>query len=362
MHESPLKLLQVVHTTGYGGLERQVLSLSLGLRDAGHHVCLALQPDSWLSVQASRHGFDWLPVRFRGLFDPASHLRLRRAVRRRGIDVVHGHSRRSALYSATAGRLAHCGSVATVHSLQTWKGFARNDRVIAVSNAVSGYLREQGLPDARVTRIYNGVDAVPMTEPSDRTQAREQLGIADDTIAVAMVGRMVEHKGHDLLMRALSRLGDQRQRIKLYLFGQPSGSWVQELWQMAEMLDIREQVFMPGYQQDVIPHLRGMDVFVQPSRTEALSLSLLEAMSVGLPAVAARTGGMPEVIQHGRNGLLFAADDATDLAVQLQRLLDPEERRRMAEQGRKTQAAQFATRPMVDATVALYRNVLQARA
>lgn len=358
----PLRLLQIVHTQGYGGLERQVLSLSRGLRDAGHSVTLAVQAGSWLQQQAEAERIDWTPLRFRGLIDPVSHLRLRRLVRERGIDVVHGHSRRSAFYSAFAGGLGRCRSVATVHSLQTWKGFRRNQRMIAVSEAVREFLIQKGLPSARIDRIYNGVDALAETDATARMAARERLGVAPDRIAIGMVGRMVPHKGHDLVIRALSLLGAAGAPFDLFLIGGDTGAWADELRTLAGRLGLEARVHLPGYHDDVTPLLRGLDVFVQPSRSEALSLSLLEAMSVGLPAVAARTGGMPEVVMDGINGLLFTPEDAHDLAWQLKKLLNAGERQRLGHRALRTQRERFSARTMTDATVSLYRQLLQQTA
>lgn len=355
----PLRLLQVVHTQGYGGLERQVLSLSRGLRDAGHAVTLALQRGSWLQKQAEAERLDWTPLRFRGLIDPVSHLRLRRLVRERGIDVVHGHSRRSAFYSALAGGWGRCRSVATIHSLQTWKGFRRNQRMIAVSEAVREFLVHKGLPAARIERIYNGVDALPDTRESERRAARERLGIAPERLAIGMVGRMVPHKGHDLLVRALSLLGAVGEPMDLVMLGDAAGDWPEALADLIHRLGLDARVRLPGYRDDVAALLRGMDVFVQPSRCEALSLSLLEAMAAGLPVIAARTGGMPEVIEDGVNGLLFTSDDAHGLAWQLKKLLDPALRERLGQQARRTQRERFSASGMVDDTVALYRRVLE---
>nr|WP_295375807.1 glycosyltransferase family 4 protein [Pseudoxanthomonas sp.] len=354
-----LRLLQVVHTQGYGGLERQVLSLSRGLRDAGHTVTLALQAGSWLQRRADDEGLEWTPLRFRGLFDPATHLRLRRLVRERDIQVVHGHSRRSAFYSALAGCFGRCRSVATIHSLQTWKGFRRNQRMIAVSEAVRDFLITKGLPAARIERIYNGVDTLAGTREAERTAARECLGMAPDRLAIGMVGRMVPHKGHDLVVRALSLLGAVGAPFDLFLLGDPVGAWPDELMRLAERLGLGGRVHLTGYHDDVTALLRGMDVFVQPSRSEALSLSLLEAMSVGLPVIAARTGGMPEVIADGDNGLLFASDDAHDLAWQLKKLLDPAERLWLGTRALETQQARFSARTMTHATVSLYRRLLE---
>ena len=357
--DRPLRLLQVVHTQGYGGLERQVLSLSRGLRDAGHAVTLALQEDSWLRQQAEAERLDWTPLRFRGLVDPISHLRLRRLVRERGIDVVHGHSRRSAFYSALARGRGQCRSVATIHSLATWKGFQRNQRMIAVSDAVRDFLIRKGAPAARIERIYNGVDALPEARGGEREAARARLDIAPDRLAVGMVGRMVPHKGHDLLVRALSLLGAVGEPMDLVLIGDATGTWPDELRQLIHRLGLDARVRLPGYQGRVANLLRGLDVFVQPSRSEALSLSLLEAMAAGLPVIAARTGGMPEVIEDGVNGLLFASEDAHALAWQLKKLLDPALRERLGQRARRTQRERFSARIMTDATVSLYRRLLE---
>ncbi len=355
----PLRLLQVVHTQGYGGLERQVLSLSRGLRDAGHAVTLVLQEGSWLQRQAEAERLDWTSLRFRGLIDPVSHLRLRRLVRERGIDVVHGHSRRSAFYSALARGRGSCRSVATIHSLATWKGFQRNQRMIAVSEAVRDFLIQKGLPAARIERIYNGVDALPESCGDERVVARARLGIAPGRLAIGMVGRMVPHKGHDLLVRALSLLGAAGASMELVLIGEATGTWPDELRQLIHRLGLEARVRLPGYRGKVASLLPGLDVFVQPSRSEALSLSLLEAMAAGLPVIAARTGGMPEVVEDGVNGLLFPSGDAHALAWQLKRLLEPGLRQRLGQQARRTQRERFSARGMTEATVSLYRRLLE---
>ena len=361
MPTSPLRLLQIVHTTGYGGLERQVLSLSLGLREAGHSVTLALRPGSWLSRQAAREGLSWEPVRFRGLVDPLSYLDLWRIVRRRRIDIVHGHSRRSAFYSALSARLGGCGSVATIHSLQTWKGFRRNQRMIAVSGAVRDFLVRKGLPEARIDRVYNGVGQIAPPDARQRAAARAALGLEEGDIAVAMVGRVVPHKGHDLLVRALACLPESLRNVRLFMVGDADSQWGRGVADLARLLGVESRVHFPGYRDDVQPVLHAMDVFVQPSRSEALSLSLLEAMAAGLPVVAARTGGMPEVVGHERDGLLFESGDAGDLAHQLARLADPDLRGRLGQGAVARQRSLFTTDAMVAATENVYRRLRQER-
>lgn len=356
-----LGLMQVVHTTGFGGLERQVLTLSEGLRASGHRIVLALRPDSWLAQQADALQLPWEPVRFLGLADPRSHWRLARLVRHHGIDVVHGHSRRSAYYSAMAARWGRCGSVATVHSLNTWKGFAANHRVVAVSEAVRSGLLEHGLPARAVVRVHNGVAPMDETTQQQRRQARQELGLDQDRLVVAMVGRMVEHKGHDLLLQALAKLGSAGAGMDICLVGDDGGTWATALRQQADALGLSSRVHLLAYRKDVEPVLRAVDVLVQPSRSEALSLSLLEAMAAGLPVIAARVGGMPEVIADGDNGLLFASEQVDGLAGQLAKLRDPLLRQRLGRRARLTQQQRFCVNAMVADTVTLYRQVARAR-
>lgn len=147
--------------------------------------------------------------------------------------------------------------------------------------------------------------------------------------------------------------------MELVLIGEATGTWPDELRQLIHRLGLEARVRLPGYRGKVASLLPGLDAFVQPSRSEALSLSLLEAMAAGLPVIAARTGGMPEVVEDGVNGLLFPSGDAHALAWQLKRLLEPGLRQRLGQQARRTQRERFSARGMTEATVSLYRRLLE---
>ena len=225
-------------------------------------------------------------------------------------------------------------------------------------DAVRDFLTDKGLSPHQVERIYNGVASVQPTHAAQRDAARRELGLGPDCLAVAMVGRMVSHKGHDLLIQALSSLSCERGRVQVFLVGDCVGAWPDELLEMAALLGVSDHVHQVGYRDDVVPLLRAMDIFVQPSRSEALSLSMLEAMAVGVPVIAARTGGIPEVIEHGRTGLLFPPNDAASLAAQLEALLDPVARELLAKRARECQSQRFAVAQMTSATASLYSRLL----
>ena len=315
-----------------------------------------------MAERAELQGIPWYHVRFRGLGDPISHFQLFRIARSEGAAVIHGHSRRSAFYSGIAARIARRRSVATIHSMHTWKGFDLNDRMIAVSEAVRESLVKRHLPGERIDVIHNGTPTLPVTTPAERQRMRERWGIAPDQLAIAMVGRIVAHKGHNLLLESLQNLGSTFAHVHLFFLGAAEGDWALELRQRTRAAALDSRVHFLGYRGDVTEILAAMDLFVLPSLTEALSLALLEAMSVGLPVVAARIEGVPEAVQDGYNGLLFEPGSVESLTRTLGGLLEnPAQRAELGARARDTQRQNFSDDVMIDKTCALYRCLTEER-
>ncbi len=232
--------------------------------------------------------------------------------------------------------------------------------MIAVSAAVRGFLTERGLPTSRIRVVHNGVESDPKTV--DRGILRKRLGLTRDRVAVAMVGRMVSHKGHDLLIEALAFLGPRFAHVDACFVGLDEGEWCDRLRTLAARHGLSRRVRFLGYRDDVPAVLQAMDLFVLPSRIEALSLSLLEAMAVGLPVVAAGTGGVPEVIEHDRNGRLFPADDERTLAKRLRLHLGSADRRlRLGACARSTVSSRFTSNAMIESTEQVYRELVGRR-
>lgn len=350
-----LRIVQVLHSHGYGGAETHALALMQGLRSRGHRLVYAGPGDSWLATECARHGIEVHPLRMAGLYDPVSHWRLHRLVRRFAADIVHGHLVRGAHYAGVAALGHSAVAVSTAHATTARKHMHRSRRIIAVSEAVRACLLEAGYPQGQVQVVHNGTASAAL---HGRAPVRQELGIPHDALALVCVGRFVHDKGQDVLVDALRRLPPDR-RPHLYFIGDAQTDFGRRV--QAQAADLPPVRFL-GYRADVLRVLCAFDACVLPSRREALGLAAVEASSAGLPVVATRVGGLPEVVLEGQSGLLVPPDDPQALAGALLQLGEQtQQRRQWGEAARQHYLARFTVERMVAGTEAVYRSAVEAR-
>jgi glycosyltransferase involved in cell wall biosynthesis len=301
----------------------------------------------------------------------AAALQIRRLVRGPGVDIVHANEPH-ALSSAWLAR-AH-RSVPVIASrriaLPLSPGFislARYRaaaRIIAVSHFVEKSVIESGLPPGCVEVIYDGVEIPPEISQAGRKRARAHFAIPKESPCIGNVGAFVPEKGHAILVRALAELRTKRRAefpgCTLLLCGEgPEQAHLQEL---ARQLQVLDTVKFAGSVSEIQNVFAAMDVFAFPSHDEPLGSVLLAAMAQGLPVVAIGRGGIPEVVEDEKNGLLVNSLDPEALAAALARLLaNPEESHRLGKAARETVRARFSAGHMVEATLDLYERMIAAR-
>ncbi|MEF3193461.1 MAG: glycosyltransferase, partial [Halothiobacillaceae bacterium] len=300
-----MNVLMVLHSHKLGGAERHALNLMLGLRAAGHQVMFAGPVDSWLAKRCQAEGLPIAGLAMHGFFDLPSMLRLALLARRFKADILHGHLTRGAHYAGMAGRLCGIPSVATAHSTNAGKHFGRARRIIAASRAVQDYLLTCGYPAQKIEVIHHGV-TVPRLLPTAGHDFRVAQGLPKDAVVFGMVARFVPDKGQDIALRAFAAAGGPGYLI---LIGDHGTPWGQDMQRLAKALGLDGRVRFLGQQEDIFPALAAMDVFLAPSRREALGLSLIEAAGMGLPLLGSQIGGIPEIITTEHNGLLLPPDD-----------------------------------------------------
>ncbi|AKJ30625.1 glycosyltransferase family 4 protein [Caldimonas brevitalea] len=342
----PMRIVQVLHSHGYGGAERHALALMRGLRGLGHEVLYAGPEDAWLTRECRQAGIDTAHLGMSGLFDLGSHLRLRRLLREWGADVVHGHLVRGAHYAGWAAwRQSAVLPLCTAHATTAAKHMRRCRHIIAVSEAVKANLMAHGHAAQDITVIHNGITAPPA---GDRAAVRRALGIGDSEFAVISAGRFIRDKGQDLMVQAVRAC---RRPVSLYLAGAPDTAYAAEVRRLAGG---DPKVHFLGYRSDVQGLLAGFDAYLSASRREAFGMSLAEAGAAGLPIVATAVGGVPEVVQDGSTGLLVPNEDVPALAAALDRLQDdPALAARLGQAAREQYLARFTVEQMVQATAAL---------
>lgn len=173
-------------------------------------------------------------------------------------------------------------------------------------------------PD-RFDTVSNGVDTDYFKPSGNRSAAKADRGLAPDRPVVLCVGNIKPVKGQEVLVEAAQILSRKKHAFTLVLAGRDDSHG--RLQQLAAGVHGSAEIIFTGHTDDVRPWLHAADVFVQPSRWEGLSNSLLEAMSCGLPVVATSVGGTMDVIEKEKSGLLVPPNDAKALAASLERTL-----------------------------------------
>lgn len=251
-----------------------------------------------------------------------------------GADVVHNHMYRAEVVGTQAAwRLAATGRprpyiVGTVHSSRIRSDEDRDllreltprmDHLIAVSSAIVRKIEDEGRAGAPVSLIYNGVDLTRYSEPDICGTLHEEFPIQVDAPIVGVVARLEPEKGHPTLLEAWPAVLARVPNAHLLVVGE--GSQREALEAQVAELGIGASVTFTGRRDDVPAVTAALDVAVLPSYREAQGLSILEAMALSRPVVASAVGGIPEMIEDGRTGLLVPPRDAGALAAAIVRLL-----------------------------------------
>ena len=193
------------------------------------------------------------------------------------------------------------------------------DRIIAVSPAAAKNLTDGGISPGKITVMMNGV--APVARCADTAQLRRGWGIGPEDFTLGILARLEDYKGHMDILQALHSLKGEGRRVKLLIAG--TGPFEEALRQETARLELEEEVRFLGFVTDVAPLLSVLDLQLNASYgTETSSLSILEGMSMGLPAVVSDYGGNPWLIDDGEDGLLFPTRDASALARAVARLMD----------------------------------------
>jgi glycosyltransferase involved in cell wall biosynthesis len=359
-----------------GGAERALLTLAtaIGQMDVEPLVVWPLVDDTaqWLrsrgvrvlqlKVPSWRHGLA-LPL------IPTLLMRLRRAIRPGEIDLVHVNNYRLAPVGRFVARWAgvpcvcHVREMIASDKIRQYRLASSADFLIVVAEAVGQALVQGGLPSDRITVIRSGI-ALPET-PTDRERAavRNSLGVAAEDQLIGMVGHVLPHKGYDELIRAIALIREKAPASRCVIVGKIlRESYLASLRQLARELSIEDRLVWAGVQQDVMPILHAIDLFVLPSRTEGLPITILEAMAAGRPVVATTVGGIPELVRHGETGLLVPPKDPQRLAEAMLALLHGQtSARAMGTAGRALVAASFTVEGEARETALLYQRILKVR-
>jgi glycosyltransferase involved in cell wall biosynthesis len=237
------------------------------------------------------------------------------------------------------------------------------DHIVALTPMEArDYLTLRVLTSDKISIIHSGVDVHRfIAGAKQRTRKRKELGIPADSMVIGYVGWLIPIKGVTHLVNAMVRVAEKYPKSILVLVGKGDEKGEEEikLKEQVENLRLNDKVYFLGWRSDVDEIMGCFDIFVLPSSNEGMGRVLVEAMAAGLPVVASRVGGIPDLIKDGQNGILVPPADAIALGNGIAALLeDKAKRKRMGQAGTKM-CRQYSTEAMVERIDGLYRELLE---
>ena len=346
------------------------MGLTLELLRAGHEAELFCDPHGELWRQANAAGIACSPLKIRNSLDAAAGLQLRSRLTREYYDIVHFHTARAHAMAPYARRRA--GALVVTRRMDyvpnrwfaPWLYNHMVDGVAAISEGVAQALKRAGVAHERITIIPSGVDCARFSPPNSarRQRLREQLGLLPGEIAVGAIGALVPRKGHPILIDAMAlarpEVAERRTETvanSLRCFIAGAGPLQHELAQRIRQMDLDRKVTLLGPLADSATLLNSLDIFVMPSLQEGMGVAALEAAAAGLPVVASAVGGLPEVVEDQRTGILVNPGDSAMLAQAIERLAGDELKRTvMGAEGRRRALSNWSIELMGQRTLKLY--------
>jgi glycosyltransferase involved in cell wall biosynthesis len=299
---------------------------------------------------------------------------LARYIRAHRIRVLHSTDRpRDAMACALLGRMTGAKSVIHAHvKCASWMGrpllwaMGQADALIGISEFVAQSLVDMGYPRARTHVVLNAIDLPAWDHRTDGRATRSALGIPADAPVVACAARLFRAKGQADVVRAVAAVRSRFPAIRLLIIGKDDRqvmreSFTEELKGLVASLGLQDHVLFLGHRSDVPALMAAADVFMLPSDEEPFGLVFAEAMAMKRPVIALANGGTPEVVEHGKSGVLCPPNDADSLAGSLRMLLeDGDLRARMGDYGRLQVETRFTARRLGADVGSLYESLTAA--
>jgi glycosyltransferase involved in cell wall biosynthesis len=331
---SPIRVAVLQSSINFGGAERLVIEELACLKNDARlalelHVVFE-RGDMFESAAALGipvYVWDTPHKSFRIL---TNYIAIARHLRRNRCQLMHSHLMN--VFIPIVRLLAGVRVVSTVHSDYRFSFLKRHslrfsDQVLCCGERVRQTFKAV-LPGRKIFTLPNAVAEPPVKSATTTNGLRAQYKLPSDSVLLVSLGRLVPAKGYDILIEAFRRVAIDMPKVALLIGG--DGNEMDRLRELVHSSGVGDRIRLPGMISNIHEFLAASDIYVNSSRVEGLPMSLLEAMTHGLPIIATRVGGNHEVVHDGVTGILVPPDDPVQLADALFKMLrDADLRRRV---------------------------------
>lgn len=379
-NQNKTKVLFVITKSNFGGAQKYVYDLATSMSKDKFDVAVALGGSGLLIHKLNEKGIRVLPIPslvrdVNTANDLSSFFELLSIFRNERPDIIHLNSAKAGGVGAFAARLARVPKIIfTAHGwafnekrsrLQhliikffSWITVLLSHKTIAVSDAVKNDTRNWPLIGNKIVVIKNGIKEPEFYTKDD---AREKLfalantTFTPDAFIVGTIAELHKSKGLQYAIEAFAKLAQKDQNMRYFVLG--SGDEKQRLDALVRHYGLQERVFLLGFVEDAARFLMAFDVFILPSTTEALGLVLLEAGHASIPIVASNVGGIPEIVEDGKTGILVQPRDSRGLADAIKKIFEsPIMRTSLGAELHKKVVNDFSSEKTLSTTLALYEK------
>ncbi len=370
------KVVHLIASHKIGGAERLLLAFAQAIDLNRFDVVLAIfvRPEydnDILWKEAEKLKIPLEPVVIRSAFDFNQLRDIEAIIRKHKPAVLHTHGYKTNILAFLFAKRFNIKVISTVHG---WLHadrlitrflnqvnllcLRRFDNIIAVSEAVKTGLEKCGIPAAKITVIKN-IPAFSSGGPSAAGSVKDKLGISPQAKLVGFIGRLEKVKGGAQFIDAALSALETRKDLHFLLIG--DGSQKPVLEEMVEKSGQQSHFHFTGYLSDPTEAFNSLDLYVLSSLDEGIPLTLLEAMSFGIPVIATKVGGVPEVITNGLNGILLPPDNAPAMAAAIVNILAGDaDRNKMVATAKKDIAMKYDVRTWIAKIEKLYVPEVQS--
>jgi L-malate glycosyltransferase len=371
-----MKVVHIITDLSTGGAELHLFALCRQLKRAGIGVTVACLRDRRTDSRSLRHDFEIEGVRVVHLRADSKYsiglpMRVARVLDEEKPNILHTHLPRADLTGAlrwppSPSSVRWVASIHDVYS-KSWSGrrtlpvfyfvWRKADAVVAISDAVKGWLLDRGLPSEKVTVIKYGIETKPFRSPT--TDLRIAWGLEGSPV-IGSIGRLEPRKGHECLISAMPIILTQFPHALLLIAGHDTPArHSRKLQEQIEDLNLRRSVRLIGFQSDVPSLLGALDIFAFASRSEGFGQVVIEAMAASTPVVVSCIPALKELVEHERTGLLAEPDNPDAFARSIIWLLKhPNRAAEVSMEARKCVETNYSARRMSQETISLYQNLV----
>jgi len=354
--------VRVVHVASgreWRGGQKQVWLLARGLQETGPiDQVVVTTGGSELDRRLRGSGVPVRPARWRAALDPRALLATVAEARRSPArTVLHAHDAHALVIAGLAARWTGARLVVTrrvdIH-LRRHGFWTRADRVIAISAAVREVLLSDGVADARIRVIHDGI-AIEEVRAAEPLGIRRRLGLPDGTAIAVNVAALVEVKDQATLIDAAAQARSRHPELHWVIAGE--GVLRPALERRIAALGLGDRVHLIGFEPEAIRLIADATLLVHSSRYEGLGTTILDAMALGVPVVATAAGGIPELLAGG-NGILVPVRNPRALSEEVSRLLEDRSLRENCVAHAARELPRFGYRGMAEAVQSVYRSLI----